>query len=186
MLRNILVIAAVVGLPASMARADLELGDPIDINGFFDDEAAWGSEFEGAHPFGEVSFYSDILFGTDIVVMSAGLPSPPEEMFIGIIGIIYGETYLLEFPHTERIEISGIKEPGGRNFINFVEVAGKLADFSTVTTDGFNITFEAESSAIALYGDNTVVIAWSQIPAPGTLALLGLAGLLGTGRRRRQ
>ena len=63
MLRNILVIAAVVGLSASVARADLELGDPIDINGFFDGQLMWGSQFfQEAHPFGGNSVYYRALF----------------------------------------------------------------------------------------------------------------------------
>lgn len=184
MLRYVLVIAAVVGLLAPVARADLEPGDPIDIFGFFDGEAVWG--FEGPHPFSGESLYTDVLFGTDIFVTSGELPHPPGKKFAGIIEIAYSDVYLTEFPHLEMIEISGIKEPGGLNFINSVEVLGPLADFSTVSTDGFNIYFEALSVKIALHGDNVVSIVWTQIPTPGALALLGVAGLLGARRRRRQ
>jgi uncharacterized protein (TIGR03382 family) len=30
-----------------------------------------------------------------------------------------------------------------------------------------------------------VVVAWNSVPTPGALALLGLAGMVGGGRRRR-
>ena len=186
MLRNILVIAAVVGLSASMARADLEPGDPIDINGFFDGQAVWGSQFEEAHPFGGFSEYTEFFLGTSIFVLSFELEPPKGKKFAGQIDIRYEDMYLTGDPHVEIIEISGIKEPGGENFINTVEVLGKLGGFSSIGTDGFNITIEVESVLIDVFGDNMVSIAWTQVPAPGTLALLGLAGLLGTGRRRRQ
>ncbi len=184
MLRSVLVIAAVVGLLAPVARADLKLGDPIDIRGFFDGEAVWG--FEGPHPFGGVSLYTDVLYGTDIFVTSHELPPPPGKKFAGLIEIFYDTLYLFGFPHFETIEMSGIKEPGGLNFINSVEVEGPLADFSIVSTDGFNIFFAADSVDIGSYGNSVVSIIWTQIPAPGALALLGVAGLLGARRRRRQ
>ena len=183
MFRNILVIAAVVGLSASVARADLELGDPIDINGFFDGEFAWG--IEGPHLFGGESLYTDVLFGTDIFVDSFELEPPKGKKFAGQINISYSTEYLFGFPHFETVDISGIKEPGGKNFINSVEVLGELGRFSTITTDGFNITFEADSLRIGDFG-GFVSIYWTQVPAPGALALLGVAGLLRTGRRRRQ
>lgn len=182
MLRYVLVIAAVVGLLAPLARADLEFGDPIDIFGLFDGEAAWG----GSHPFGGNSLYTDNLFGTDIFVTSEELEAPKGKKFAARIDIMYDPIYLSENPHFERIEISGIKEPGGKNFINSVEVLGDLANFSSVSTDGFNIQFEALSVKIAVYGGNTVSIVWTQVPAPGALALLGVAGLLGARRRRRE
>ena len=88
--------------------------------------------------------------------------------------------------HLETVEISGIKSPDDpENFINSVEVVGALGDFSLISTDGFNITFEAFSHDIFMVGGGTVSIYWTQIPAPGTLALLGI-GLVGTRRRRRQ
>ena len=184
MLRYILVIAAAVGLLAPVARADLELGDPIDIHGFFDGEFAWG--IEGPHLFGGESLYTDVLFGTDIFVDSLELEPPKGKKFAGQINISYSTEYLFGFPHFETVDISGIKEPGGKNFINSVKVLGELANFSTVTTDGFNIHFEADSELIGIYGGSVVKIYWTQIPAPGALALLGLAGLLGTRRCRRQ
>ena len=181
MLRSVFVLAAVVGLLVPVAQADLEFGDPIDIFGIFDGEAAWG----GTHPFGGDSLFTDNLFGTDIFVTSVELEPPQGKKFAGRIDISYDAVYLSENPHSEMIEISGIKEPGGNNLINSVEVLGDLANFSTVSTDGFNITFEALSVKIAQHGGNTVSIVWTQVPAPGALALLGVAGLLGA-RRRRQ
>ncbi len=186
MLRYGLVIAAVVGFLAPVARADLIFGDPIDIEGSFAGETVWGSPFEGPHPFGGETFYVEQLFFTPIVVSSGELLPPPGKKFAGQIGITYDPVYLVApLPHREGIDISGIKDPGAKNFINSVEVVGPLADFSTVTTDGFNIHFEAYSLDILDFGGGTVTITWTQIPAPGSLALLGLAGLMGTRRRRR-
>ncbi len=184
MLRNLLVISAVVGLSASVAQADLELGDPIDIRGFFDGELAWG--VEGPHPFGGDSLYTDLLFGTDIFVTSFELEPPKGKKFAGQIDILYSFEYLFDVLHIETVEITGIKEPGGKNFINSVEVLGDLADLTKVSTDGFSIFFEANSVDIGNIGGGGVSIVWTQIPAPGTLALLGLAGLTGVRRRRRQ
>ena len=53
----------------------------------------------------------------------------------------------------------------------------------TISTDGSSIHFSALVSEI-LQGGEFVTIQWNQIPAPGALALLGLAGLASRRRRR--
>ena len=184
MLKHALATTFVLGFLAPLAQADLIEGDPIDIVGTFDGEIVWGSPFEGTHPFGGFTGYVEtVFFQFPIFVQSFELPPPPGKKFAGQIDIIYDVSYLNAF-HLEEIDISGIKEPGGSNFINTVEVLGPLANFSNVSTDGFNIHFITESFDITQHGAGVVSIVWTQVPAPSALALLGLAGLCGTRRRR--
>ena len=184
MLKHALAAALVVGLLAPVAQADLVLGQPLDIEAGEPGIPHWG--FEGPHPFGGNSLYTDNLFGNDIIVTSAEVQPPPGKKFAGVITIDYGgaQDYMFGFPHREVVDIFGIKDPGGKiNFINTVET--DLPFPHVITTDGFNIHFEVDSQDIATLPTPHVTITWTQIPAPGTLALLGLAGFMGTRRRRK-
>ena len=187
MLKHALAATLVVGFLVPVAQADLIPGDPIDIVGTFNGEAVWGTGIFGGetHPFLAETNYIDQFLFTTILVTSFELPPPPGKKFAGQIDISYDPVYLDNF-HTEGIDITGIKEPGGSNFINSVEAFGASGNpIGLISTDGFNIHFEAFSGDILLNGGGIVSIVWTQVPAPGALALLGLAGLCGTRRRRR-
>ncbi|MHC4428758.1 MAG: PEP-CTERM sorting domain-containing protein [Planctomycetota bacterium] len=188
MLKHVLVAALIVGGTTPLAQADLILGQPIDIVGTNDLGGQWGTGVLGGvpHPFGGGSFYLDDILTTDIVVDSTELPPPAAKKFAGEFRTIYTTQYLSAFSF-ESIDIAGIKEPGLDNFINTVGSTDQFGNpLGLAVTDGFNITFSA-STADILLGGGSVRIQWTQsvIPAPGSLALLGLAGLCGTRRRRR-
>jgi hypothetical protein len=184
MLKQALVIALLAGWAATPARADLEPGQLIDIvgNGDADPDPDWGTGVQGgpSHAFTGLTDYPDIN-GT-ITVTSQELQPPPDKKFAAEILIDYTlHTTHLSQNAMEHIEIFGVKEPGEINEINTVD-----SNVGVVTTDGFNIFFDADTIDIIAAG-SIVQITWTQrlIPAPGAWALLGLAGLTGTRRRRR-
>ena len=185
--RYALLFAIVVGLTAPLAQADLIPGDPIDIVGTNNFGTRWGTGVLGGlpHTFGGLNLYSDTVLLSPITVQSFELlPPPPGKKFAGVIEITYESVYL-GFFQAEHIDIGPIKDAAGGNLINSVVVLGDLGAFSTVTTDGFSITFDALTSDILTVGGGVVQIQWGQVPAPGTLALLAVAGLMGGRRRRR-
>ncbi len=185
-LKHALVAALALGLAAPLAQADLLPGDPLTIVGGEPGIPHWGNLFGNFHPFGSATTHQ--VDGLNVIaVTSDSLPPPPGKKFAGVITIDYGGAsgYMFDFPHLEVVDIFGIKDPGGINFINTVET--DLPFPHVITTDGFNIHFEVDSQDIATLPTPHVTITWTQsvIPAPGALALLGLAGLMGTRRRRR-
>ena len=184
-LKHVLAAALAVGLAAPLAQADLIPGvDTIDIVGTNDAGFQWGTGILGGlpHTFGGAGdVYVDELFGSLISVTSSELTPPPGKKFAGLIEITYDATYLVNV-FFEHIDIGPIKDVLGGNFIN--SVSSNVPN-ATVATDGFSITFDASTFDILPGAGGVVQIQWTQVPAPGSLALLGLAGLMGTRRRRR-
>lgn len=183
MQRSTLVPALVVGLMTTMAQADLKLGQEIDVNFFgINEDFLWG----GPHPFGGFSEYDPDRDGTPtIFVQSFEIEPPKGKKFAAVMEIVFSLLldqedfliYVLNSPIS--IEIGPIKDPDGPNSINLV-----TSNFGNIFTDGSSI-FWNESSGGEVLNHPPLVITWAQIPGPGGLALLGLAGLIGCPRRRR-
>ncbi len=179
-----LVPALLIGLMTTVAHADLKLGQEVDVN-FFGSAGnfLWG----GPHPFGGFSQYDPDGNGVfSVFVGSVEIVPPPKgKKFAAEMQIDFGLPgdagdlliYLANTPI--RVEIGPIKDPGGPNTINFVE-----SNFGNIFTDGSSI-FWSESVAGEVINTPDLIITWAQIPGPGGLALLGLAGLIGCPRRRR-
>ncbi len=182
MQRYTLVPALVIGLMATMAHADLKLGQEIDVN-FFGSNGnfLWG----GPHPFGDFSQYDPNGNGIFTVFVGSFEIEPPKgkkfaaEMLIDFALGDAGDLliYLANTPIS--VEIPLIKDPDGPNLINFVE-----SNMGEIFTDGSSILWR-ETVPGGLVNNPDLVITWAQIPGSGGLALLGLAGLIGCPRRRR-
>ncbi|TVQ60047.1 MAG: hypothetical protein EA379_09090 [Phycisphaerales bacterium] len=161
-----------------------EPGQGITVNGQGDGAFAtqWGTwAGGGTHAFGGSTTYPDPGFPTFFVVVSSGaMPAPPGKKFAGFFEIDFTDFGAGDFPNHE-IDFIGIKDPTGNNFINSVTVIGA----GSATTDGYSINWQGLGADIGGLGGNPIVrIEWSQIPAPGAAAMLGLAGLAGIRRRR--
>jgi hypothetical protein len=73
------------------------------------------------------------------------------------------------------IDIFGLKDDGS--------ILGASGNFGTFTTDGNALHWEASGSAVSTIGVLSFKV--FQAPAPGAIAVLGLAGLAAGARRRR-
>lgn len=181
--RHTLVPALVIGLMTTIAQADLKLGQEIDVNFFgANSNPLWG----GPHPFGGFSEYdldNDAI--PTIFVQSFEIEPPKGKKFAAQMEITFSlfldidelAAYLANTPIS--MEIPLIKDPNGQNSINLV-----TSNFGQISTDGSSI-FWNEFAPGEVVNLQFLVITWAQIPGPGGLALLGLAGLIGCPRRRR-
>ncbi len=177
------------------AHADLELNDPLDVNGWAFDTLGglatiWGThgtlgnEGNGLqHLFGGFALFDDDVFsggGFNIGVSSSEIAPSPGQSFAAEIVIDYDVNFgflPLGAGYTHSIDIIGIKGVGDPVLIDSVSV-----NVGLVSTDGFGISWSAVESEI-LDAGSVVVITWGHgIPEPGVLVLLGLAGFA---RRRR-
>lgn len=185
MQRYTLVPALVIGLMATMAHADLKLGQEIDVKFFgASGNPLWG----GPHPFGGFSDYDLDGDGFSTVFVASFEIDPPKgKKFAAVMEIDFSLlpndieellAYLADTPI--RLEIGPIKDPGGPNTINFVE-----SNFGSIDTDGSSIFWNETIAGDIVKNNPILIITWAQIPGPGGLALLGLAGLIGCPRRRR-
>jgi len=85
---------------------------------------------------------------------------------------------------TSTVDLLGIKSPDSPFPISDARAKDAFGnDIGSIVFDGGNITWVGVANDI-LAGGERVTIQWNQIPAPGAIALLGLAGLT-AGRRRR-
>ncbi len=181
---------AAIALLASPTVADLMFQDPITVNGTAGPEdggTIWGTHGTLGnvdnglpHLFGRASIYEDDVFtglGFLVTVTSAEIPPPPGKTFAGEIAFDFS-SFDPGFFTNHSIDIGPIKSPG-ENPINTVDLIGP----GSVFTDGSSIFWDGLGADLAL--DPIVTIVWTQIPAPGTAALLGVAALVLTRRRRR-
>ena len=171
-------------VPFEFVDRSPEPGQGLTVNGEGDGPFAtqWGTwAGGGTHPFGGSTVYPDPGFPTFSVTVSSGaLPPPAGKKFAGFIVIDFTNFGAGDFPN-HWVNISGIKDPAGGNFINSVTVIGA----GQATTDGYTISWQGLGSDLGGLGGNPIVrIEWTQIPAPGAAAMLGLAGLAGVRRRR--
>ncbi|HRQ76430.1 MAG TPA: hypothetical protein PK098_10980 [Phycisphaerales bacterium] len=175
------VLAAGLG---TVAHASPIPGQGIVINGVAGPEFGgtfWGSAVQGDHAFGGTSVYNDPFFPSFFVTVTSGV-IPPDQLpqgkkFGGYFEINFTNFAPGDFTN-HSIVIGPLKQPGQPNHINFVGLDG----VGNVGTDGYNIVWEGLGAALAQ--SPVVFIYWFQVPAPGALALLGVAGLVGVRRRR--
>ena len=122
----------------------------------------------------------------NVVGDGLGGPSWGNEMTMGILDDTTAYVALSFFPSEGSATAGQVWGPvsGGSstslvdNGINFVSAGGN------VNLEFYEAYDDATGAADAAYQSGSVTIYWNEIPAPGALALLGLAGIAGTRRRR--
>ncbi|MCK6484718.1 MAG: PEP-CTERM sorting domain-containing protein [Phycisphaerae bacterium] len=192
---------AVVGLlmfASPSARADVDCGDPLAINGSAGPEfggTVWGTHAPAGgtnngqpHPFCGQSVYEDAFFpGLTINVTSLPiLPPPPGKKFAGVISIDFTAFFPGDFTQ-HIVDIPLIKDPAGANYINQLIVTTRGTDGTTspvpgATTDGYSI--HVDVTGVQLGQQSVMDIFWTQIPEPASLSLLALGGLAMLRRRK--
>lgn len=161
---------------AGAAQAEFFLGQEVSINGAAGPEfggASWGTWVQqGTHQLGGSNEYWDSAFpqGT--------LPVYVDSEFVGGDPTVLSFTFDFGafFPGDftfHAMDIIGLKTDGS--------IIGVTASQGLVQTDGNNIHWDG--SGPALQNEPDLKITVFQIPAPGALALVAVAGLVA--RRRR-
>jgi MYXO-CTERM domain-containing protein len=155
------------------------------------------SLMQGPHNYnsGPQNYTAPFGGGTYFCITNSGPSQRPNFQYEMVIDFTpFGITYA---PGTHQtIEMLEIKPPGVPDVVtDFVvkrsdgslyatqTVPGGLA--GGVVNGGTGIRFTLLQADIQAAPGDTVIIQWNQAPAPGALALLGVAGLVGGSRRRR-
>jgi len=174
-MRNIFAAAAVAASLAVAGAANAEFfpGQPVAINGAAGPQfggTSWGTwKDQGLHNLGGNSQYFDATFGPI-------LPVFVNSSFINAQTISFEFDFGGFFPGDfdfHAIDILGLKQDG-----SIIEVT---ASQGIVQTNGNDVHWDGSGSGLANEPDLKITVV--QIPAPGALALLGVAGL--AARRRR-
>lgn len=172
---NTRTLGCALALSAAMvgsASAAWVQGQPIAVNGGFagldGDPALWGTwANQGSHELGGFSSYEAPIFGGSVIMVESTVLSPTA------ISIVLDFS---DFPFTEvgthYVSLPDLKAPGTEL------LAGATAGLMQV--QGTSVFW---AGAVGEIGDGQVKITIEQVPAPGAIALVGLAGL--AGRRRR-
>ncbi len=142
------------------------------------------------HTYGGVpSVFNSMWYGTFLVASPAAAPGYDNALLVDFSLF----NYVGFAAETGTISVTGLSEniaPG--SIAIFSGTAGIGPNIASNVSNGAN-SFTASWSAAAIYTPaagtpDAMVVAWNSAPAPapGALALLGTAGLVGTSRRRRR
>jgi hypothetical protein len=181
-------------LASVMPMTEEASADPTQINlftaAFNATNSNVASTVNGVHTFGTTQIFPAQVPSYTIEVTSGGSNRPGWSYELSINYLDYDPGYFIPFGY-DRLRIDlGIKPEGTPRPITDIEVKnGQGAILAHVgllaggaAHDDGNIVLHV-STASVIAGGNIVRIQWNQIPAPGSVALLGL-GLLGARRRR--
>lgn len=170
-LASVLAAAAV----AAAANADFYDGQEIAISGFAYStgpvgNTSWGfAAGQGLYDLGYTGNFFDSVYGPDYpVVVNSTVNDPYSVTFsIDFSGFFPGDF------ETHAIEIVGLKSD--------FTISGVQGNSQGFTTDGNNVLWQGTGAELASLGSLNFKV--FQVPAPGALALLGLAGLARNRRR---
>jgi hypothetical protein len=162
----------------------------------------------GQYELQSVTFMVDATIGANIVATNDS-DIPAEFFAVNLTGAIQvtlnGETITANIFQSEAVPADDLPIAPGASY-DFGFVSGNGSDSDTLNeglgafigngtidadvfgTGGFSVQGVADATLVlsdfAAAGEVTIIYAYKIIPAPGALALLGLAGLAGTRRRR--
>jgi hypothetical protein len=138
---------------------------------------------------GSPSIFTSMWYGSFLLASPAAAPGYDNALLVDFSLF----NYVGFATETGTISVTGLSEniaPG--SIAIFSGTAGIGPNIASNVSNGVN-NFTASWSAAAIYTPSAgtpdaMVVAWNSAPAPapGALALLGAAGLVGTGRRRRR
>jgi len=176
----------------------------ITVSGQWNDHAGnvYTAIGPGPHTFGgAATTYPGSNFPTFTVTVTSGLSTRPgwqNEIVLNFnnFGLfnnppnIYWDTQLVikQLPNATPITNFQVKNGAG-TVLPLAGATGNPTGLQTIgSTNGGTITISNLITAFNLATDDRLIIQWNQqiIPAPGAMALLGLAGFVGGARRRRQ
>jgi len=146
------------------------------------------SVFSSLHTFGTTSMHGLATYPVHFTSGFSARPGWTYEMVVDFSD--YDPGFFVPFGYDALAIYLFIKEPGTTAPISEINVKdGTGADlaytgmFNLEGHDDGVIGIHVDTNAV-IAGGFTVTIQWNQVPAPGALALLGVAGLVGKRRRR--
>lgn len=195
---QVLSLAVFAGLAAASPVANtnfepLNIQEPANTNTLTANLFNTDSWNEQGHPFNEV-----LSFGLVGTVPAVGFQITGISWDLNIrtdIGSYYSDANI-RFYNTDETDSftfapgTGFDDGGTMNFVGSIDLVASGVDFATNADSILNIEFfesidDAAELADATYvNGSTLTIHFKPIPAPGTLAMLGLGGLVAVPRRR--
>ncbi|MBM4111976.1 MAG: hypothetical protein FJ253_01175 [Phycisphaerae bacterium] len=171
--RSIVLASIVCAALGSTASADWIPGQPIAVIGTTftlgdPSESFWGTQVSGDfHPIGGQTSYVDPLYGASFPILVSSTLGSPQDLSIVID---FSNYVFLEIGWYE-VVFPDLKPNGG--------ILSVDATSGAASTDGVSVTWTGNVQD----GFDDVKIFISQVPTPGAISLLGLAGI--SARRRR-
>jgi len=159
---------------AAAANADFYDGQEVFVSGFASSSVfgntSWGyAAGQGAYTLNQFDAFYDAVYGPDYeILMISEVNDPNSVTFV----INYTSFFPADYEF-HSLEIVGLKNDG-----SILGVQGNSTGFAT---DGNVVTWQGTGAELAGLGE--LVFKVYQVPAPGAVALLGLAGLARNRRR---
>ncbi|MBT8485461.1 MAG: hypothetical protein HKO59_09120 [Phycisphaerales bacterium] len=173
-------LLASVAMTAEVTMADPgTLGLTTSINGI-------SSVFSGSHVFGGAT--TILGGGIYTIEVDSALSTRPGFDFEVRFNVVPFSIGFFGGSDLFHVDITGIKAPGDPQPIDEVAIkstfGGGAVPFNDNGIDGGNIRVTMLVSDVIAAGED-ITIQWNQIPAPGAIGLLAVAGVVGGRRRRR-
>ncbi len=185
-MKKTLIIAAAIGLMSSAASADLT-GTTLDMelvqSGF---TGGMAGPTGGIHTYGGTdTFY--LLDGPSWDATSpAQHPALDNSILIDLTDFQYSSYFVLG-PSTSTLDITNLAEDvqvGSAAVFLLGDLTTSIATATSESGNSLSVDWDVQAVVNDSPGSPSVMIAWSSVPAPGALALLGLAGVVPFTRRR--
>lgn len=188
MLKRTLAMAAVTtALIATTAQASLV--ETMDLELTHDGLMSLSGPSIGTHTYGT----TDTLFlisnptQTWDVSSPAALPGFDKTLLLDFTNFSY-DSFAFPFPSNSTLSVSNLVDEVADGSVGVFTLNNQATNIASVVEEdyGFSVTWAASDVAFNPEGP-AVLVGWNTVPVPGpgSLALMGLAGLSARGRRRR-